>query len=274
MLETRRKAESSEAETPRRRWSEAKKRRIVSESLRGGESATAVARRHGVHVSLLFKWRRRYRPSADPGAGFVPVVVEESEPASEAASRSRRGPRARPCCPRRPRPLDEARLHRDGGPLTSPAHTRRYIEARLRGYRRDAFETMRDLAADAYRAETGDAWRPRRGSHVSQTGHLTSAAIDARDFQRARKDRELRAHLPQGTLVAIAGGWHVRRRERRHRPAREGQGEVRRHGPDARRRPRGRAHRRAVGQAERRTPGGVQARLERPRTRRPVPAQR
>ena len=28
----------------------------------------------------------------------------------------------------------EARLRRDGGPLTSPAHTRRYIEARLRGY--------------------------------------------------------------------------------------------------------------------------------------------
>ena len=81
--------------------------------------------------------------------------------------------------------------------------------ARNFGDRRDAFETMRDLAADAYRTKTGDLWRPRRGSHVSQTGHLTSAAIDARDFQRARKDRELRAHLPQGTLVAITGGKHV-----------------------------------------------------------------
>ena len=30
------------------------------------------------------------------------------------------------------------------------------------GDRRDAFEKMRDLAADAYRAETGDTWRPRR----------------------------------------------------------------------------------------------------------------
>ncbi len=46
--------------------------------------------------------------------------------------------------------------------------------------RRDAFETMRDAAADAYRAETGDVWRPRHGSHTSRTGHLTSAAIDAR----------------------------------------------------------------------------------------------
>ncbi len=77
------------------------------------------------------------------------------------------------------------------------------------GDRRDAFEQMRDEAADAHRAETGDTWRPRRGSHVSQTGKLTSAAIDARDFLRARKDRETRAHLPQGTLVAIAGGKHV-----------------------------------------------------------------
>ena len=75
--------------------------------------------------------------------------------------------------------------------------------------RRDAFEIMRDAAAEAYRDDTGDTWRPRRGSHASQTGKLTSAAIDARDFQRARKDRETAAHLPQGTLVAIAGGKDV-----------------------------------------------------------------
>ena len=35
---------------------------------------------------------------------------------------------------------------------------------------------------------------------------MTSAAIDARDFQRARKDRQINAHLPDGTLVAVAGG--------------------------------------------------------------------
>ena len=78
--------------------------------------------------------------------------------------------------------------------------------ARNLGDRRDAFEKMRDIAADAYRAETGDVWRPRRGSHVSRTGALTSAAIDARDFCRARKDRETRAHLPEGTLVAVTSG--------------------------------------------------------------------
>ena len=75
--------------------------------------------------------------------------------------------------------------------------------------RRDAFETMRDTAAEAYRDATGNVWRPRRGSNVSQTGTLTSASIDARDFVRARKDRETAAHLPEGTLVAIAGGKDV-----------------------------------------------------------------
>ena len=76
-------------------------------------------------------------------------------------------------------------------------------------HRRDAFETLRDAAAESYRDVTGTTWRPRRGSHVSQTGTLTSAAIDARDYMRAKKDRKTAAHLPQGTLVAIAGGKDV-----------------------------------------------------------------
>ena len=74
------------------------------------------------------------------------------------------------------------------------------------GKRRDAFETLRDLAADAYRHYTGETWRPRHGSHTSRGRALTSAAIDARDFRRARKERELGAHLPPGTLIAVAGG--------------------------------------------------------------------
>ena len=75
--------------------------------------------------------------------------------------------------------------------------------------RRDAFERMRDAAAVDYLAATGQNWRPRSGSHTSQTGKLTSAAIDARDFVRARKDRKTQAHLPEGTLVAVTGGKDV-----------------------------------------------------------------
>ena len=84
MSEARRKAGSREAETPRRR-SEAERRRIVAESYHSGESASAVARRHGVHTSVLFRWRRRYRKVADTDTGFVPVVVEAPESSSEAA---------------------------------------------------------------------------------------------------------------------------------------------------------------------------------------------
>ena len=91
--------------------------------------------------------------------------------------------------------------------------------ARNFGDRRDAFETMRDLAADAYRIETGEVWRPRHGSHVSQTGHLTSAAIDARDFQRARKDPRDQGAPARGNPHRHRG-WEERRRpRRRHRPA-------------------------------------------------------
>ena len=72
--------------------------------------------------------------------------------------------------------------------------------------RRDAFERMRDAAAEDYLNATGQTWRPRSGSHTSQTGKLTSSAIDARDFMRARSDRKTQAHLPEGTLVAVTGG--------------------------------------------------------------------
>ena len=52
----------------------------------------------------------------------------------------------------------EARLLRDGGPLTSPAHTRRYIEARLRGYRNEVF-AMLYLGACAAEVVAPDCWR-------------------------------------------------------------------------------------------------------------------
>ena len=77
------------------------------------------------------------------------------------------------------------------------------------GGRRDAFEKMRDSAAGTYQLFTNSVWRPRRGSHTSQTGKLTAAAIDARDYLRARENRKNQAHIPEGTLIAIAGGKDV-----------------------------------------------------------------
>ena len=79
-------AGSRGVDTPRRRWSEAQKRRIVAESYRSGDSVSVVAQRHGINASVLFTWRRRYRKLADTGAGFIPVVVEAPEEASTAAT--------------------------------------------------------------------------------------------------------------------------------------------------------------------------------------------
>ena len=105
--------------------------------------------------------------------------------------------------------LQDLQRAQDGSEVQAHELERLTDRARNLGGRRDAFEQLRDTAADAYRSSTGNTWRPRYGSHVSQTRKLTSAAVDARDFVRARKDRETRAHLPEGTLVAVAGGKNV-----------------------------------------------------------------
>ena len=96
--------------------------------------------------------------------------------------------------------------HAQDGTEINAWELERIIErARNLGDRRDAFEQLRDAAAERYRADTGSTWRPRHGSHTSRTAQLTSAAIDARDFLRARENEKTQAHLPQGTLVAVAG---------------------------------------------------------------------
>ena len=65
----------------RRRWSEAQKRRIVTESYQSGISVSVVARRHDVNANLVFSWRRQYRELAHMAGGFVPVVVSSTEDA-------------------------------------------------------------------------------------------------------------------------------------------------------------------------------------------------
>ena len=62
--------------------------------------------------------------------------------------------------------------------------------------RREAFEHIRDLAAERYEAETGSAWRPRAGSLVNHR-HLTAAMIDSRDFLAARRRTDTELLLPK-----------------------------------------------------------------------------
>jgi transposase len=79
----------------RRSWSREQKTAIVAEIDVGGATLSEVARRHGVHANVLFRWRRDLgsvvdAPPSDTGATaaapatrFVPVVLPPpSAPAS------------------------------------------------------------------------------------------------------------------------------------------------------------------------------------------------
>jgi transposase len=70
----------------RRRFSREQKRAIVAE-VESGATVSEVARRHNIHSSLLFRWRRQYAPTTAPAsaspskpdskaATFLPVRVE------------------------------------------------------------------------------------------------------------------------------------------------------------------------------------------------------
>ena len=77
----------------RRRWTDEDKARIVAESLDPATSASAVARRYGLHASQLFVWRQQLQRSTSVaetigGPAFVPVLLAEDGPApAEAAGR-------------------------------------------------------------------------------------------------------------------------------------------------------------------------------------------
>ena len=60
--------------------------------------------------------------------------------------------------------LRDLQSARDGSEVKSRELELVTDRAQNLGDRRDAFEKMRDLAADVYRAQTGNTWRPRRGS--------------------------------------------------------------------------------------------------------------
>jgi transposase-like protein len=77
----------------RRRWSVAEKARIVAESLDPATTASAVARRYGLHASQLLVWRQQLQRRASSAEtlgepGFVPVLLaEDSTAPAEAVGR-------------------------------------------------------------------------------------------------------------------------------------------------------------------------------------------
>ena len=93
----------------------------------------------------------------------------------------------------------------DGSEVRSVELERLLAEGQTLLERRDAFELMRDLAAEQYERQTGSAWRPRSGSMVNHR-NLTAAVIDSRDFLVARQRSKTQILLPDGPKVAFSGG--------------------------------------------------------------------
>ena len=71
--------------------------------------------------------------------------------------------------------------------------------------RRNAFEFVRDHAAELFEVETGSAWRPRTGSMVNHRA-LTASAIDSREFIAARRHADAELLAPAGARIAFTGG--------------------------------------------------------------------
>jgi len=85
--------------TTRRSWSKQQKRAIIAEIDVGGATLSEVARRHCIHASLLFRWRRdlgsafEHPPteaSAAAAPSFLPVMLAaptRPEPAVNVAAK-------------------------------------------------------------------------------------------------------------------------------------------------------------------------------------------
>lgn len=93
----------------------------------------------------------------------------------------------------------------DGSEVKSVELERLTAEGQTLIERRNAFELMRDQAADHFERHTGSSWRPRTGSMVSHR-NLTSAMIDSRDFLAAKRRAESEVLLPAGPKIAFSGG--------------------------------------------------------------------
>ena len=77
----------------RRVRSDDEKRVIVAEASQGFRNASAVARRHGIKPSLLFRWKKQFAPRPLPDGArtptsFVPIALALPSPIPETAASS------------------------------------------------------------------------------------------------------------------------------------------------------------------------------------------
>ncbi|MBA4203739.1 MAG: hypothetical protein C0457_02005 [Polymorphum sp.] len=100
----------------------------------------------------------------------------------------------------------QRRLQReqDGSEIKAVELERLTAEGQTIIERRDAFELMRDQAAEHYERHIGSGWRPRSGSMVNHR-NLTSALVDSRDFLAARRRADAEVLVPAGPRIAVSG---------------------------------------------------------------------
>lgn len=123
----------------RRRWSDDKKLRIVTESFEAPRAISSTARRHGISRSLLMTWRRAFGPEPispqSEQSGFARVILAaEVEPAVAADNSSA------------PRP------HRSPSPARPNCHEE-LRSAVSSGYARRRYDVRRDRRGDASTSE-------------------------------------------------------------------------------------------------------------------------
>ena len=103
--------------------------------------------------------------------------------------------------------IAQRRLQReqDGSEVKSVELERLTAQGQTLLERRNAFELMRDRAAEHFERNTHSIWRPRTGSMVNHR-NLTAALIDSRDFLAAKRRAANEVLLPPGPKVAFTGG--------------------------------------------------------------------
>lgn len=93
----------------------------------------------------------------------------------------------------------------DGSEIRSVELENLIMHGQMIMQRRDAFESLRDTAAECFRNITGSFWTPRAGSMANRKA-MTAAIIDSRDYINAKRYKETTTLTPPGTLIAISGG--------------------------------------------------------------------
>jgi hypothetical protein len=96
----------------------------------------------------------------------------------------------------------------EGGEVYNREHEEKQLLCQSTAEQRLAIETMRDYAAEMYRAMSGWPWSPARGSRASRIS--TASQIAAVDFLRARQLDLRDRHNPKGPIVIFSGPavWH------------------------------------------------------------------